>query len=207
MQKVERLSYFSFYPADYLLDTGDLTLAEHGAYCTMMFRYYWNGAFKEEDRYRGCRTPEDRAAVDAVIDRFFHKDGERYVHNRIERELEKISAYVAHQSKAGRSSAIKRWGIKAVEQDETMPHKGNGSHKLLEDTGDVVELIPMVGGEFFEVRQSLVAEMERLYPAVDIPGTLKQIRGWCLGNPTRLKTPRGIRRFILGWCSRDQDRA
>ena len=74
------------------------------------------------------------------------------------------------------------------------------------DTGEVIEHIPMIGGTEFEVRQSFVAELERLYPAVDIPATLRQMRGWCLGNPAKLKTPRGIRRFITGWCDRDQNR-
>lgn len=73
------------------------------------------------------------------------------------------------------------------------------------DTGAVIERLPMVGGEEFEVRESFVKELERLYPAVDLPPTLKQMRGWCIGNPTKLKTPRGIRKFITGWCERDQN--
>lgn len=198
MQKVERLPYFSLYVADYLLDTGDLSLAEHGAYCLMMFRYYWNGGLALEDKYRGCRTPEDRAAVEAVAARFFHESEGRLVHNRIERELEKISAFVAHQSKAGIASAAKRWGTKAA-------HKGNGSKPVSADTGEVVERIPMLGGEEFEVRESFATELARLYPNVDIPATLKQMRGWCIGNPQKLKTPRGIRKFITGWCERDQN--
>lgn len=73
------------------------------------------------------------------------------------------------------------------------------------DTGEIVERIPMIGGEEFEVRESFSKELERLYPNVDIPATLKQMRGWCIGNPTKLKTPRGIRKFITGWCERDQN--
>ena len=73
------------------------------------------------------------------------------------------------------------------------------------DTGEVIERIPMVGGEEFEVRESFAAELTRLYPAVDIPATLRQMRGWCIGNPQKLKTPRGIRRFITTWCDKDQN--
>ncbi len=78
-------------------------------------------------------------------------------------------------------------------------------HAAIQDTGDTIERIPMVGGEEFEVRSSFVSELSRLYPAVDIPATLRQMRGWCIGNPTKLKTPRGIRKFITGWCERDQN--
>lgn len=86
---------------------------------------------------------------------------------------------------------------------EAKPLRGNGTTNP--DTGDILERIPMIGGEEFEVRQSFADELTRLYPAVDIPGTLKQMRGWCIGNPTKLKTPRGIRKFITGWCERDQN--
>lgn len=74
------------------------------------------------------------------------------------------------------------------------------------DIGDAIERIPMIGGEEFEVRQSFVDEMTRLYLNVDVPLTLKEIRGWCIGNPTKLKTPRGIRKFIVSWLQREQDK-
>lgn len=91
-------------------------------------------------------------------------------------------------------------------EDESLSApKGNGSALSTTDSGEVIERIPMIGGEEFEVRESFAKELERLYPNVDIPATLKQMRGWCIGNPTKLKTPRGIRRFITGWCERDQN--
>lgn len=86
------------------------------------------------------------------------------------------------------------------------PAPPNGKeHPALTDTGEVVERIPMIGGVEFDVRESFVSELARLYPAVDVPATLRQMRGWCIGNPTKLKTPRGIRKFITGWCERDQN--
>ena len=121
VQKVERLPYFSFYVADYLLDTGDLSYAEHGAYCLMMFRYYWSGALDPADKYRGARSSEDRVAVDVVSKRFFHDENGKLVHNRIERELVKISAFVEHQSKAGKASAAAR-----ADKKPSKP-RGNGA--------------------------------------------------------------------------------
>ena len=74
------------------------------------------------------------------------------------------------------------------------------------DTGDVLERIPMIGGEEFEVRESFIKEMTAIYLNVDVALTLKEIRGWCIGNPTKLKTPRGIRKFIVSWLQREQDK-
>lgn len=93
-----------------------------------------------------------------------------------------------------------------VSIEETPAHKGNGSHKLIEQTGEVIERIPMIGGEEFEVRDSFAKEMTAIYLNVDVPLTLKEIRGWCIGNPTKLKTPRGIRKFIVSWLQREQDK-
>lgn len=73
------------------------------------------------------------------------------------------------------------------------------------DAGEIVERIPMLGGVEFEVRETFTKELERLYPNVDVRATLRQMRGWCIGNPTKMKTPRGIRKFITGWCERDQN--
>lgn len=91
-------------------------------------------------------------------------------------------------------------------QDVAVEEKINGKrHTAVQDTGEVIERIPMIGGEEFDVRESFTAELGRLYPNVDVPATLRQMRGWCIGNPTKLKTPRGIRKFITGWCERDQN--
>lgn len=80
-------------------------------------------------------------------------------------------------------------------------------HDLLADQDPVVERIPLVGkqGEF-EVRKSMRDELDRLYPAVDPDQTLREIRGWCIGNPTKCKTRRGVRAFVMRWFGGEQDK-
>lgn len=81
------------------------------------------------------------------------------------------------------------------------PLRGNGS-----DPTPVVEKIPLNDGTEFEVHQSLVSEYDRLYPAVDIAATLREMRGWALANPAKRKTIRGVNRFINSWLAREQDK-
>jgi len=69
----------------------------------------------------------------------------------------------------------------------------------------VIHLPLREGGEF-QVRQSLVAELEPLYPAVDVPQTLREMRGWCISHPERIKTRRGIKKFITGWLQGEQEK-
>ncbi|MFO1434582.1 MAG: hypothetical protein U1F76_31630 [Candidatus Competibacteraceae bacterium] len=67
--------------------------------------------------------------------------------------------------------------------------------------------IPLLGrdGEF-AVTEAMVVEWQDAFPGVDVYRTLKRIRLWCLDNPARRKTRRGVRRFLTGWLAREQDR-
>ena len=66
--------------------------------------------------------------------------------------------------------------------------------------------IPLNDGSEFGIYRKDIEEYALLYPAVDIEQELRKMRGWCLANPTRKKTRRGIRSFINTWLSREQDR-
>ena len=60
-------------------------------------------------------------------------------------------------------------------------------------------------GETYNVPLEDVALYRRLYPAVDVDQELRAMMGWCLANPRRRKTDRGIKAFITGWLKRAQD--
>lgn len=83
--------------------------------------------------------------------------------------------------------------------------KGNGADHAPDDS-PVIERIPIIGGEEWNATQDFAAELTRLYPAVDVPQTLREIRGWCIGNPGKLKTARGVRKFVVSWIAREQDK-
>ena len=65
--------------------------------------------------------------------------------------------------------------------------------------------IPLNDGTFYNVPMENIEVYKRLYPAVDVEQALRNMIGWCMGNPTRRKTRRGVKRFITGWLSGDQD--
>lgn len=68
-----------------------------------------------------------------------------------------------------------------------------------------VELIPLNDGSGWRPSISLYEEYCKLYPNVDINAAFKRIRAWCISNPTKCKTRRGVKRFINSWLSREQD--
>lgn len=66
--------------------------------------------------------------------------------------------------------------------------------------------IPLNDGSEFAVTAAHVAEFRRCYPAVDVDQTLRNIRGWSVGNPKNRKTRSGALKFITGWLAREQNK-
>ena len=81
----------------------------------------------------------------------------------------------------------------------------------LEDQGATLSeekamALPLVNGLDYTVPPSLLTELRSLFPAVDVCAQLRSMRAWLIANPERRKTPRGIKRFIVGWLTREQER-
>lgn len=57
-----------------------------------------------------------------------------------------------------------------------------------------------------KITQAEVDEWKKLYPAVDVLQELRKMTAWCEANPTKRKTKRGIKAFIVNWLSREQDK-
>jgi hypothetical protein len=68
------------------------------------------------------------------------------------------------------------------------------------------EAIPLVGGVEWHCPPALLTELDRLYPAVDPVQTFREIRAWCITNPGKRKTTRGVERFVNRWFAQEQDR-
>lgn len=77
--------------------------------------------------------------------------------------------------------------------------------------GTTEEFIPIElllnTGATYQVTAEFSAQMQMLYPRVDVVQELRAMCGWLLVNPTKRKTKAGILRFINSWLSRCQDRS
>ncbi len=109
------MNWYPRYAGDYIQDTGDLSLAEHGAYALLMDHCYGAERALENDPtswYRICRafTSEEQAAVRKVVGRFFPADGDGKCHNkRIAKELAKRKQICDKRRDAGKRGAKTRW--------------------------------------------------------------------------------------------------
>ena len=61
-------------------------------------------------------------------------------------------------------------------------------------------------GEEVLIFQTSVDELQKLYPAVDVPQQLRGMRGWLDANEKRRKTRKGMKNFVNSWLQRRQDK-
>ena len=58
-------------------------------------------------------------------------------------------------------------------------------------------LIPLADGSDYEPEASFIEELDAIYAGVG--NELQKMRLWCLANPVRRKTRRGVKRFMFNW--------
>lgn len=83
---------------------------------------------------------------------------------------------------------------------------GTGGKMIHQEEDGAVITLQLNTGEEHPVTKKEIAMWKEIYPAVDVMQELRGMKGWLLSNPAKRKTKRGIKRFINGWLSREQDR-
>jgi hypothetical protein len=61
--------------------------------------------------------------------------------------------------------------------------------------------------EHYGVPQKLYDEYVEAYPGVSVMAELAKMRAWLMSNPTRMKTLRGMPRFMNDWLSKEQNKS
>ena len=85
------MHYYQRNLGDYAKKAGRLTMLEHGAYTLLLDSCYDRERFPtKRDAYEWtwARNPDERAAVDFVLERFFELEGEIYIQRRVQDELQ-----------------------------------------------------------------------------------------------------------------------
>lgn len=219
------MNYYPHHIGDYLRDTAHLSLVEHGAYRRMLDVYYATEKPLPKPQgqiYRlvGAKTNAEKLAVDVVLGEFWLESDAGWKNTRADSEIAKAQ----EKSEKARTSAGHRWHSERITDalrpqsegnapNNQEPIANNQKKKLLASSanalsanGSAVAYIPLNDGTEFGVSEELSAELQKLYPAVDVSQTLNEVRGWNLANPNRRKTKRGILQHINQWMSKEQNR-
>ena len=94
---------------------------------------------------------------------------------------------------------------------QTSPYQTSPSHTNVnsaepEQSSAAAPAIPLIDGTEFFVEKEDITEWKQAYPAVDVEQELREMRAWCQANPKLRKTKNGVRRFIVSWLARQQDK-
>ena len=61
--------------------------------------------------------------------------------------------------------------------------------------------LKLKNGDLFEIQPELIQVYKKAYPLVDIDKQLAIMAAWCISNPAKRKTKRGILRFVNSWLA------
>lgn len=99
------MNYYKRHIGDYAKKCGHLSVLEHGVYTLLLDAYYDRELAPtkaEALRQARARTPEEVAAVEAVLADFFHEVDGRYVQTRVEEEFVKAEAVAERNARRGK---------------------------------------------------------------------------------------------------------
>ncbi len=95
---------------------------------------------------------------------------------------------------------------KSIENKEYIHTLARSPDKQAPEPEADVEALILNDGKEWKPSETLFAEYVRLYPNVDVKQQFNKMRGWCISNPTKRKTRRGITKFVNSWLTKEQDR-
>lgn len=110
-------TWMPLYVGDYLVKTTSLNAEQHGGYLLLLMTA-WTSEGRlpnsAQDLQEIARmTPQQWAKNEPKLRKFFQVTPEFWINERVIEELEKAKENVLKKSKAGRASALARWGMEA----------------------------------------------------------------------------------------------
>lgn len=63
------------------------------------------------------------------------------------------------------------------------------------------------GAREWPLDEAKLAEYRESFPGIDVLAQCRAARQWCIDNPARRKTPRGMPAFLTRWLTREQNKA
>jgi uncharacterized protein YdaU (DUF1376 family) len=208
-------AWMPLYIGDYLGDTSHLSQSQHGAYLLLMMHYWQKGMLQASIKHcyavARAHAPEEQEAVSDILREFFKIDGELYRHTRIDKELSRITKVSEGNKEKARKAANARWNppCNAPSIPQAMPHYAysqsqSESHskeeplKTLSALADVALEIILRDESLFPVTNADIADWCKLFPRVDVVGTLAEIQKVCVRTPAKRKDKDGARSHVVG---------
>lgn len=154
-----------------------------------------------------------------------HAEIPSFTYHQVINNRETASSFPPNPARVGHASGTRQArvsgegrkegkGGRVVPLNGTTPQEGRRDDTGVDpaDAGDggsspSVVLLPLLGGDAYPVVEGDVGPWQTAFPAVDVRRELLAMAAWLDANPKNRKTEAGIRRFIVAWLSKAQNRA
>lgn len=94
-----------------------------------------------------------------------------------------------------------------IDIEKEYRNKEINKYTCMHETGYTIFMqLPLNTNESYPIYECDIDEYKKLYPNVDVEQQIRAMKGWLDANPKNRKTKNGIKRFINGWLSREQDK-
>ena len=222
---------FQFYPTDWIRDTRVLSLPARGAWADILafmwdapergrLTYSWEGwarllgchadvtlaksVIEELIAYKICDHVTECHGDVTLINRRMYREQLYRDGARLRKQRQRSHATTSRPGHGlvtpyslSSSSSVSSSSLRSEEDTCAEPSR---------DSAPAVLTIPLTKNEIHPVTESDLNDLRQDFPAVDVLQELHKARAWCVAEPKRRKTKRGIRRFIVTWLSKCQDR-
>ncbi len=171
---------------------GFIEILDNGAIYMTDIQNFIGQSSNEADRKRKYRS-----AINAEKSRLLMDNRETFVGTG--------SGQVSGQMSDNRPPEYRDKSIEIRDKNNINTFAQSSGGQTSEPEADVEALILNDGSEW-RPTEALFAEYVRLYPNVNVKQQFNVMRSWCLSNPNKRKTKRGITRFVNSWLTREQDK-
>lgn len=171
---------------------GFIEILDNGAIYMLDIQNFIGQSSSEADRKRSYRK-----SIDAEKSRLLGDNNGTFVRTNNGQMSDKNPPEIRDKSLEIRDKSLENINILARSSKKQLSEQ---------ETEADVEALILNDGSVWRPSEALFAEYVRLYPNVDVKQQFNVMRGWCISNPQKRKTRRGITRFVNSWLSKEQDK-
>ena len=217
------LPWMPLYPADYLADTAHLTRAQSGSYMLLLMNYWQTGKALDNSGERlasvARMSSEEWAIEKPILAEFFTIKRGKWIHKRVENDLQKVFAKSTQASHAASTGARKRANERLASAQrnlsDTDTDTDTDTRRSTATAPDAARRPPKKNGhrvnfnfqtgKFEGVTEGDELRWQEAYPAIAVPVEIDKAASWMRANPANRK--KNYERYIVNWLSRAQERA
>lgn len=226
-----RFDWYKHDPQAFLIGVQGMGPDVIGAYIVILDLIYARGGEMRRDDHHlsgilGCSKRLAKSLTDRLIEAGkISFDGELLTNFRAETELNAQRMVSERRSNAQRvrreneaksnennDIVDKRISLKPYREEERREEDISSLRSLISSEPEnpppsrVAIELKAIKGKVVKITFDEARKWQQDFPAVDVRQELREMRSWLDANPSKRKTETGMRRFVVNWLSKEQDK-